>query len=73
MEHFRLCLTLAGSRAKRATVLAAVAFVHHVSGNYFEALAHYNSSLALQPDNALVSELMNQCLVSAHAVGGALQ
>lgn len=67
LAHFRKCLTLAGGRRRRASVLCSMAFVHHITGRYADALAEYNQSLALQQDSALATELLNLCLADAYA------
>ena len=48
-------------------MLAAIAYIHHATGNLVDALADYHRSLALQPDNTLVTELYNLCLLEAYA------
>ncbi len=65
LKHFRKCLTLAGGRHRRASVLSSMAYIHHITGNFLTALTEYHQSLALQPDNTFVSELLNLCLEDA--------
>ena len=65
LKHFKKCLTLAGGRQRRASVLSSMAYVHHITGDFLTAITEYHQSLALQPDNTLVSELLNLCLEDA--------
>lgn len=69
LKHFSKCLTLAGGRRRRASVLCSMGYVHHITENYAAALTEYTQSLAAEPENALATELLNQCLADAYAAG----